>query len=673
MLDKKHITCIQPEDEVSKSSGKMSENTPKLDIDVGDVGVKPLNESIPENVSEPPKETPDSDDPVPEDKKEANEDKKEAVNETEDKKEGAAEPKKRKLVGFAPEPQEDLKEHHQYLDDRKKEKLKSNPFWKIPPELAYLDHKPEGPRPLPLELPLPEPKKVIPFSEMRDRRCVAVKDISVVNKQTELNFNYWETPNPCSSYCVIVDIKYVSLTSFDISKLSKYLVNLSNSKIGLGYDFVGKIIRPGSRFEGSEFTPGTTVFGILDPQSRKGSLLSAQVITPGKDILIAVPDEVLTQLSSVDVCLDFGPSETFAIEADTEDSDQQDLATPTSEPPKSDNTQEATKEVKEPVEVPNLAKLTVFGSSYCRARLALLLMDLVFSRQTQLNILINGGDTHLGYTILQTLFSSVYADIIDSLNVILVVKESSLPKMKNLVEKIGNAGSRRIQLVAFDMVNEDLILPGEKVPVNYKKVSFFASEIVDAMFAIFPHNELIDVKNVDRCKIDLFIDIVGSKKMFQLAMSMSSLDKVNFPLKERLSPGVKLTTIFGKSKGPLFEKIMKPKAEGCSFVSFCKFNLSEPSYLITELVDFTSKDIFNPWGLKWLQGLANQFVARYNYYEKLDLEVKKSWVEEGLRLVAKGELKFAIDEVVDWRHQFKKHVNALKARDGHVVFEIETF
>lgn len=590
-------------------------------------------------------------------------------------------PKKRKSVGFAPEPLEDLKEHHEYLDERRKDKEKSNPFSKIPPELAYLDSKPEGPRPLPVLENVFEPKvKAKPFNEMRDRRCVAVKDISVVNKQTELNFNYWETPNPCKSDSVLVDIKYASLTSFDISKISKYLVNLSDTKVGLGFDFVGTVIRPGSRYENSEFETGTTVFGVVNPDDRKGALLSALVVTPARDVLVAVPEEVLAQLGSVDVNLSFEPASSFKVGSgdDTQDqkSSSSELFLSNSDLPQTNEAPSKKTDIRDTpakVEVPDLAKLSVFGSSYCRAKLALLVMDSVFARQGSANILINGGDTQLGYTILQTLFSSAYSEILERINVILVVKESSLAKTRNVAERLGSGGTRKVHVLAYDMANEDLVLPGEKTPVNYKKVSFFASELIEAMFDGIPESTSIDSSNVNTCKIDLFIDIIGSKKIFQHSMTMSALDEVNFPFKQRLAPGVQLTTLFGKSKGPLFEKLMKPKADGCSFISFCKFNLSEPSYLITQLVDHTSKDVFNPWALKWLQGFANQFVAKYSYYEKFDLEVKQRWVQEGLRLVLKGELKFPISEVSDWRNRFKNHIANLKKHDGQVVFEIENF
>ncbi|KAF3985836.1 hypothetical protein FT663_05131 [Candidozyma haemuli var. vulneris] len=598
---------------------------------------------------------------------------------SEDTKAAMGEPKKRKSVGFAPEPEEDLEEHHQYLDDRRKDREKSNPFSKIPPELAYLESKPEGPKPLPTLQNVFEPKvKAKPFKDMRDRRCVAVKDISVVNKQTELNFNYWETPNPCSSDSVIVDIKYVSLASYDISKLNKYLVNLSNTKVGLGFDFVGTVIRPGSKLEGSEFTPGTTVFGVVNPEERKGSLSSALVVTPGRDILIAVHDEVLTKLEALNVNLSFDPT-SFAIGTEAEDHDgsSSDLFSSNSDlpqvaanvakraDPKNDSQLKA--------DVPDLAKLSVFGSSYCRAKSALSVMDQVFARNASANVLINGGDTQLGYTILQMLFSSVYTDVLETLNVFLVVKESSLSKVKNLAERFSNGGSHKVHVISYDLVNEDLVLPGEKTPINYKKVPFFASEIVEKMFEALPPDASIDTSNINKCKLDLFIDIVGSKKMFQGSMSMGSLDEVNFPFKKKMAPGVQLTTLFGKSKGPLFEKLLKPKAEGCSFISFCKFNLPEPSYSISKLVDFTGADVFNPWASKWSQALANQFVAKYSYYEKFDLEVKKSWVEEGLRLLLKGELRFPIKEVSDWRNRFKQHVNELKHHDGQIVFEIENF
>ena len=48
---------------------------------------------------------------------------------------------KKKSVGFAAAPEEDLKEHHKVLKQKEEIKLKSSPFHKIPAELAYLEKR----------------------------------------------------------------------------------------------------------------------------------------------------------------------------------------------------------------------------------------------------------------------------------------------------------------------------------------------------------------------------------------------------------------------------------------------------------------------------------------------------------------------------------------------------
>lgn len=578
----------------------------------------------------------------------------------------APEQKQRKLVGFAPEPEEDLKEHHKYLDERKADRFKSNPFSKIPPELAYLEPRSEGPRPLPhLQNPFQPSHKPKSIDEVRDRRALPIKELSVANKQTELNFNYYEIWLPVASDKVLVDVKYVSLTSLDFAKINRYPINLSNQYVGLGHTFVGTVVKAGSRVESVELAPGSVVFGSVNPQERKGSMQSTLIVNPARDVLIPVPQETLEQLSNVNVKLSFSPLSSFLV-ADGDVSDlslESELAETV-----------GSEDYGDSFHIDSLAKLSVFPSSYCRAKQALTLMDGVFANQRSANIIINGGDTDLGYTLVQTLLSSLYSDVLERLNVVLVVQDASVEKVRNFVGRCGgNTAFRKVHVVAYDVKNEDLKLPGEKLPVVYKKPSLFAADMLGAMFEALPADEKVTSQNVTLVKADLFVDVVGSKKMFQHSVAMKELDEVNFPFKQKILPGAALQQIFGGRKGPLFEKLLKPKMNGATFVSFCRFYADEPSYLIDKLHDYSNSDMFSPFSLKWTQGLANLFVSGYNYYERLDLEVKKLWIQEGLRLLLKGELKFNVSEVTDWRNNFRKYMSTLRQHDDHYVFEIEKF
>lgn len=590
----------------------------------------------------------------------------------------ASNSRRKKSVGFAPEPEEDLKEHHDYLQNKRTQNLQSSPFWKVPPELAHLEKRSQGPKPLPMR-PVDHhtrPKKAVKLDDIPDLPSRAVKEISTVNRYTALNFNYHEVVLPIGPDRILVEVRYVSVSSMDLGKIQRYKYNISNERIGLAYDFVGEIAYLGKNFVGStEFQKGTKVFGVTNPAEKKGALQTC-VIVNLSDVLIPITDEMFEQVAKRDLQLSFSAPDQFRIEeesitdpADVDESLRQEApgsehATPShlKKPPARGYQVETS--------LDTLAKFSVFGSQYCRAKQSLLLMDRVFASQRTANILINGADTCLGFTLVQILASKLYRDMLDNLNVTMVIQDASRSMMQNFIDGLTHSQQFKFHLVTFDSANEDLILPGESVPLNYKKVPFFATEVLDCVLDIAA--EPITKGNFRKAKLDLFIDIVGSRKMFQKNVSPSKFDEVNFPFKARLADGVKPSDILNKTKEPLFTKLMKPKSAGASFVSYCDYHMSEPLYLVETLMRVIKK-LVDPWSLSWTLGLANTFVSGYYYYEKLDLQIKGAWVQEAFDLVASGELRFRIDEIVDWRDDFRTKFEKLRKVDRHLVFKIEPF
>lgn len=578
--------------------------------------------------------------------------------------------RKKKLVGFAPEPEQDLNEHHKFLEQRRKEKLQSSPFWKTPPEFAYLERHKEGPKPLPTFSKKKAPR-VKKLEDLKDLPTRAVKEISVVNKNTALNFFYHEINVPVGPDRILVDVKYGSLSSFDLEKLSKYKLNLSEVRVGLGYDFVGEIVGVGKKYDNHpSLKVGTYVFGVVNPADKKGALQTLLIANP-KDVLIPISQELMEAMKKVKLKLTFNQPSSFLVEGDELDSDSDlDL----SDNSNSDDVPPTLPPKQDPWAVLfELAKFCTFSSLYCRAKQALSLMESVFKREGAANIIINGGDTGLGYTLAQVIASSAYSNILQSYNVILVVQDSSSKQVRRLADRLNSGGLKKFHVLPFDLENEDLVLPGEKVPINYKKPRYFATELLNCMFQAVPELEKILTVNVDRTKIDLFIDIIGSKKMFQSNVDMKMLDQNHFPMHDRLAPGVKILSLFGKSKEPLFTKLLRPKNAGSAFVSYCDFSIYTPSYSVDKLVDKANAGIFNPWGLKWSSEIANLFVSKYNYYTLFDLEVRKDWVNEALQLVLSNELRVKIDHVVDWRNNFRQYIEEMKERDGQTVFRVESF
>lgn len=586
--------------------------------------------------------------------------------------EETATPKKKKSVGFAPEPEQDLKDHHRYLDQRRRDKLQANPFWKIPAELSHLEQRREGPKPLPKLPPAVKSRKVKKLEDLKDLPTRAVKEISVVNRNTALNFNYHDVNIPVDADKILVDVKYASLSSLDLSKISKYALNVSKTRIGLGYDYVGEISSLGANYKDNpSYKIGQVVYGVTNPRDKKGSLQTLLVVD-SRDVIVPIDPADFEKLGEIDIELSVSLKSPFIIDENEvqipppESTTLEGITTPAPSNPKRVDPYQITEAL------PTMGKLSVFSSHFCRAMQSLEIVHSKLVKQGLANVLINGADTNLGRTIVQILTSSLYSDILHKFNVILVVLNVNVASMNELVHSLGSGGLRNLHVVPFDVENTDLILSGEKIPIAYKSPSLFASDILEKLFKFLPESEAIE-GNVEKIKLDLFVDIIGSCKLFQQPLDFKLLDELNAPWKARLGQGSKVSSLLGTGKQPLFTRILKPKNTGSAYVSYCKFDLSEPSYEVDKLADYSTKSIFDPWSMKWSSNIANLFVAKYNYYEKMDLEVKQQWVECALQLVLQGELKVRIDAFIDWRSNSRSHIEDLKKHDGQVVFRIENF
>lgn len=585
---------------------------------------------------------------------------------------------KKKSARFAPLPEEDLKEHHDQIKKKEQERMKANPFHKIPPELAYLEkNKAPGPKPLPgFEKPPKQNKQRTYSATLGDLKKLSIKDLSVQNKETELNFNYPFIDRPIAAHHVIVDIKYSSLNSFDLAKINRYLLNISNVKVGLGYEFSGVIAEIGSNI--TDFSIGDFVIGITDPADRKGSLSTSLLISPNRDVLIKVGQDTLDQIDKIDINLQFEKVENdFEIgeeEEEEEDEEDEEDDEPSKLSVAAIKNNFKAKKAFDLDEMPPLAKLSTFADLYCRAKQILSHLPL---QNNQANILINGADTNLGYTLIQTLTSSAYPLV--KLNLILVIQEKNYDNMSKFIDQFTKgkyysvSTVRKISLVTHDMVNEDIVLPSEKIPINYKKPGFFATQVFEAMFATqyYDSDKLIDETNIDDYKLDMIIDIVGSKRFFQTTgVQFDKLDEVKLPIHTHLN--CSLTKLFnGKVKESLLVKILKPKRYGSSLVSVCKFHTNGPTYNIDTLNDH-SETVMNPWTSKWSSNLMNNLTA-YSYFDETQLRVNKQWVLEGLDLLLSDMMKFKIDHFIDWRDDFKKHMTRLRREDGKLVLKVEDF
>lgn len=558
--------------------------------------------------------------------------------------------KPRKLVGFAPEPQEDLNDHHKYLEQRRRERLKDNPFWKLPSELAYLDTSSNAPKAV-CTLPAVKTSKSLKLKDIPDRPTRAVKEISAVNKATAINFHYLEISTSLPPGILMIDVKYASVSTLDLSKLGKYTYNISDEKVGFGYDYVGVISKVGKNVDKDRYKVGDKVVGITNPALRRGALQTC-VIVRTSDIIMRITDEEFSLVEQLDVRLDGTNDSPFVVDEPSPESD-----TPT--PPKNVNPSvpklklppKASYEIEDVLD--GMAKLCTFGSTYCRARQALDYIDQLIRVKGNTNVLINGADTNLGYTMAQILASSFYSKDLLGFNIVLVVKHKNMDDMKALISQLGASNTRQFQIVSFDTGT----LKGN-MRTKFKNTDDFAVEIFESLLA---GRKPDSIKNAESVKLDLFVDIVGSKKMFQGLLDV-----------KRLSSGDSLANVFGSTKEALFCKLMKAKSSGSSYVAYRDFQTPEPTYL-ANTQSTPNKPLLNPWSVGWTLTLANLFMSRYWYYEKLELEVKERWLEEAFELFKKGELRMKVHKVVDWRNNFRRDINFLQENDGNIVFKIEAF
>lgn len=558
--------------------------------------------------------------------------------------------KPRKLVGFAPEPQEDLKDHHKYLEQRRRDRLKDNPFWKLPSELAYLDTSSNAPKAV-CTLPAVKSSKTLKLKDIPDRPTRAVKEISAVNKATAINFHYLEISTSIPPDKIMIDVKYASVSTLDMTKLSKYAYNISEEKIGFGYDYVGVISKVGKNIDKDKFTVGGKVFGVTNPSLKRGALQTCTIASTS-ELILPITDEDFSLVEHMEVRLD-GPSESpFVV-----DEPSAEIASPKSDEKQGTKVSKLKLPPKASYEIEDVldgtAKFCTFGSTYCRAQQALECVDKMIRVKGNANILINGADTNLGYTITQIVASSLYNKDLLGFNIVLVVRHKNIEEMNALISHLGASNTRQFHVVSFDEGS----LKGS-AHIKYKPRDGFAVEIFESVLA---GKQPGSIGNAESIKLDLFVDIVGSKKMFQGQIDMKCL-----------SQGESLVKVFGSTKEALFLKLMKSKSSGSSYVAYRDFRTPEPTYLAT-LLSTSNTSFLNPWSVGWTLSFANLFVSRYWYYEKLELEVKKSWLEDALELVKKGELRMRINKVVDWRNNFRRDISYLQENDGDIVFKIEAF
>ena len=566
---------------------------------------------------------------------------------------------RKKSVGFSALPEEDLREHHRTIKKKEVERAKSNPFHRIPPELAYLEKRNTPyPKPIVQHDPFPVSNKK-PGKELGDLRNMPIKVISIANQETEINFDYPTIHLPIQQGNVMVNVKYAGLNSRDLFKIYQFGLNLSNKKIGLGYEFVGEV----QILNNENFDVGDKVVGIVHPNDKKGSLSTSLLINPAYDVLLRVDDEMLEKLNSIDISLSFSEKQAkdgdFEIDSDSEEASKTEVETPPAEEPKKPSYRKKHLFNYEiPDELPNLGKLVTYPSLYCRA--SQILSHIKNNGIDSVNVLINGADTNLGYTLLQIL-STKYAKS----NIILVVRESSAKEVQYMVNNLpyDPSVSCKINVIPFDVENNDIILKNEKIPVHYKKPDFIAIEIIEALFSIRSEtDEKINFKNLEKFQLDLFIDLIGCKKLFQKNVKFENIDEIQLPLHEHVLEPV--TTLFhGQVNEPFFAKLLKPKGRG-SAVSGCRFDVSVPTYSITNL--FQQQSVWNKiWG--------NTF-SGYSWYDEINIRIQPEWMEEGLQMMLNGRLKFKVDHVVDWRNKHtKSYMKELKEKDHKLVLSVEEF
>lgn len=566
---------------------------------------------------------------------------------------------KPKKVGFAAEPVEELKEHHLEVDQSRKE---YNPFQKIPPELSYIEHKSLGPRPIkstPKKRPISHEK-----SNMTENNShIFVKDLSVQNKDTPLNFHYLEIGLPIPANQVLVDVNYVSLNSYDVFKISSYSMGLSNTKRGLGYEFSGRVVLCGDYIDNT-FLPEQKVVGCIRPLEKKGALSSCILMDPNRDVLIPLDENAQEQVDSLDVELRF--------ENRLKANFQLDEASIESVRKKQNDPSTTSKKL------PALAKFSLFPTLYCRAKQALQHAQGTFESSKSATVLLHGADTNLGLTIFQLLNSNLYS-FIEDLRVVMLVREGNLLQMRELAacynqgDYYDPSRRKRFFVTSFDFPNDDIILPGEEPPFKYKQPEHIACEMAEALLK--DTRSPVTEKNCENFKFDLIVDIVGSRQVLRpTQINYGVLNDLALRFPENPAHKVSLEKFLNAGlKEPLSSKLLKPKATGSCFVSCCQYNLLDTTYKIDYLLNPSISEYSSSlWSNSWSSSLANT-LSRSNYYDETYLNLNKSWVIEGLSLFLRGELKFKVDSYFDWRNNFKKYFPLMKKDDMKIVLLIEQF
>lgn len=541
-----------------------------------------------------------------------------------------------KKVGFAAEPKEDLRQHHQKLKEIEEEKKKFISFHKIPPELKYLDRLNDpGPKPLPSYKPETKQKPYKPLGNLK--KC-HVKDLSVVNKNTEVNFNYPTIELPINPYNLLVQVSYASLNSCDIAKINKYYYNLSDSNIGLGYEFSGEIIDIGSKVNNG-FALGDKVFGCVDPSRRTGSLSTTLLISPEKDYIVKIDDDVYKNIKEIEPLFKINRPK-----------------------PQGTNDNSINQDIKV-IELPTLAKFSIFPALYCRAQQALQHLK----NLTLPVILINGADTNLGYTIIQILNSSMYD--FENLTLIMIAEDNNVESVEDFVSQYEGI-HKNFKVIEFNLETTDIVLPGERIPVNFKKPDLMAINLFEAMFK--QSSEVINANNVNNYRFDLIVDIIGSNWLTKTSIKYKKLDYLKLPVKFEAP----LSSLLIANKDPFLTKLLKPKSMNSSFVSFCKFNTKNSSYSIDELVNYKTQSneesILNLWSNSWTSNIANT-LSNYRYFDEINIKIRRDWLVQGLQLFQDNEIKFKVDEFFDWNQNFRDYYKKLRTTDAKIVLKIEKF
>lgn len=303
-------------------------------------------------------------------------------------------------------------------------------------------------------------------------------------------------------------------------------------------------------------------------------------------------------------------------------------------------------------EIPSLAKMVLFASACCRAQQVLR----HFPPKSTLNILINGGDTHLGLNILQMLCADSYSE--SRLSLILVVRHKMLPRMTELVDVlVAYQQNVHVRLVTYDSAVDDLVLPGEKVPINYKARMVFCKQVIEAMLDVSASSDPLE------SKLDIMIDIVGCMQYFHYDVALEFRD-------DNVSKAFRCSR-----KESLLMKILKPKQQGSTLVSCCPFDLPDPTYHVEDWLASKSSTVpwsSSLWGVKFVNSLLSTALP-YNYVEEIELRAKREWIEQGWELARSGQLKVWLNGFYDWRGDLKSRIHQLRKDDAKILLEIEKF